>query len=332
MSYSAERKRSSTGVIGSGARMRIALAGDDGYARHIGALLCSLFENQSGRYRIDVFLLSRRISARNCGHLITICERYGSQLTVCPVAADVFCNAPVPAHYSPVNYFRLLLPALVDPAVDRVLYLDGDMIVLGPLDEAWEADIADVAVGAVADGKRLPADAPAAVPQDGASFNSGFLLLNLDYWRRHGVMEQLFAFIGEQGARGVMRYVDQDALNAVLGNRWRPLPLKFNVQPSAFVPDRRTVFSEAEKAASRQAPIVIHFCGPRKPWHLRSAHPENRAYWRYARLTPWNGLGYSDFTIDAWARRDFGKIVSRTSSPALYRIIQRAYHRVSRRR
>lgn len=319
-------------MIRNDARMRIALAGDDGYARHIGALLCSLFENQSGRYRIDVCILSRAISPRNCGHLIAICERYGSQLTVCPVAADVFRDAPAPAHYSPVNYFRLLLPALVDPAIDRVLYLDGDMIVLGPLDEVWETDISDVAVGAVADGKRLPEDAPAVVPHHRTSFNSGFLLLNLDYWRRQGIMEQLLAFIGEQGAHGVMRYVDQDALNAVLGDRWRPLPLRFNVQPSAFVPERRTVFSESEKAASRQAPVVIHFCGPKKPWHVRSPHPENRAYWRYARLTPWNGLGYSDFTIDAWARHDLEKIVSQTTSPGLYRMIQRAYRRVSRRR
>lgn len=318
-------------MTSSDARMRIAVAGDDGYARHIGALLCSLFENQSGRYRIDVFLLSKDISPHSCGHLLAICRRYGSQLTVCPIAADVFGDAPAPAHYSTVNYYRLLLPMLIDPAIDRVLYLDGDMIVLGPLDEAWETDITGVAVGAVGDGKRLPDDAPDVVAQDSVLFNSGFLLFNLEYWRRYQILEKLLAFIRQQGDRGIMRYVDQDALNAVLGDQWRPLPLKFNVQPSVFVPKRRTVFSEEEKAASRQDPVVIHFCGPKKPWNFRSAHPQSGAYWRYARLTPWNGLGYTDFSIQEWATRDLKKVVSQAASPGMYRLLQRAYRRINRR-
>ncbi|HJQ84305.1 MAG TPA: glycosyltransferase family 8 protein [Candidatus Binatia bacterium] len=311
--------------------MRIALAGDDGYARHLGALLCSLFENQSGRYRIDVSVLSKDISPRNCGRLLTICRRFGSQLTVFPIDRDVFRQAPVPAHYSDVNYYRLLLPRLIDPRLDRILYLDGDIVVLGALDAAWETDVSDCALAAVKDGKRIREDGA----QPTAQFNSGVLLFNLAYWRRHAIVDDVLAFIRDPANQAAIRYVDQDALNAVVGTCWRALPLAFNVQPFAFAAKRRTAFSDEERAAAARDPVVLHFCGPRKPWNYQCEHPQRGVYWRYARLTPWQRQGYSDFSLTAWAekqRRRLAALVAGTAPPAMSRLLRVMYHQVVGRR
>jgi lipopolysaccharide biosynthesis glycosyltransferase len=223
--------------------MVIALAGDDAYARHIGALACSLLENRSGRYPIDIFILSKDISARNRGYLSDVCSRYGSRLTFLSVDPDVFADAPVPAHYSDVNYYRLLLPALLDPGMGKVLYLDADIIVRAPLDDVWETDVTDVALCAVRDGKRLPEHGQRGTREDPVPFNSGVLLLNLDYWRARHVLDDVLRFIRQPENHGVLRYVDQDALNAVVQDQWWPLPLVFNVQPFVFGPNRRTIFA-----------------------------------------------------------------------------------------
>jgi lipopolysaccharide biosynthesis glycosyltransferase len=306
-------------------RMRIAVAGDDSYARHIGALLCSIFENQSGKYRIDVFVLSKDISSEHSAHLLTICRRYGSQLTILPVDQDTFRNAPAQAYYTDVNYYRLLLPELLDARIDRILYLDSDIIVLAPLDDVWQTDVTSFAAAAVPDGRRLRDDEMPGTADRTVPVNSGLLLLNLDHWRRQRVFDQILAFIRQPDNETMLRYVDQDALNAVLAGRCRSLPLRFNVQPFVFDPARRTVFSADERALALKDPAVIHFCGPRKPWHYRCVHPYRSLYWKYARMTPWRGTGYVDLSLPEWALR-----LSTMAPPVIYDLLRVIYRRATR--
>ena len=100
-------------------------------------------------------------------------------------------------HISPVCYFRLLLPELLPSGVEKVLYLDCDLIIRDDLSSLWETDVSATAFAAaheldspavkarLVDGVRFHREL--GLTRDRARFNSGVLVLNLAQWRRsHG--------------------------------------------------------------------------------------------------------------------------------------------------
>jgi lipopolysaccharide biosynthesis glycosyltransferase len=119
-------------------------------------------------------------------------------------------------------------------------------------------------------------------------FNSGLLLLNLAALRRDGMSARLAAF-GREGARR-LKWPDQDALNALLGERCLPLHPRWNCQNSLFYyPWARRTFDAGTVAEALRDPAILHFEGGGivKPWHYLSRHPYRARYLEHRRATPW---------------------------------------------
>ncbi len=46
-------------------------------------------------------------------------------------------------------------------------------------------------------------------------------------------------------------------------------------------------FSKEELREAKINPIIIHYTGGSKPWHLKNTHPYKQLYWKYLRMTPY---------------------------------------------
>ena len=121
--------------------------------------------------------------------------------------------------YTIGSMFRVMLPELL-PDVDKIIYLDADILVNRDIKELWDTDIQDYCLAAVPDYSTvngLETPYPVANQEVPAShyFNSGVLYMNLDRIRAKGSMhEKVLNYLEENpGAR----LLDQDALNAVYG-------------------------------------------------------------------------------------------------------------------
>lgn len=183
--------------------------------------------------------------------------------------------------------YRLLIPELLPQSVQRVLYLDSDMVVLDDITELWGIDLEGRALGAV---REIPSeeDARMRLERFGPGhvyFNSGVLLLDLNTWRRERLAARVWAAMA--AGKGEYRYPDQDALNAVFDGRWKRLPDRWNMQ-RLFTKVRASELgvSLGEYARMALRPGIIHFTGNPKPWRGKQRHPFNWAYWRAARATP----------------------------------------------
>lgn len=186
-------------------------------------------------------------------------------------------------------WYRVLLPELL-PDVDRVLYLDADMIVAAPLDDLWSLDMSRHPVGAVTNPLYpwMSSDflIPLGVPRIVDYFNSGMLLMHLDCWRDASLVDDVSAFV-ERGI-GLDAWPDQNVLNAVLWRRRLPLPPRWNSMSVVFdLDDEQLPYSAEEIDAARHDPAVIHYNGPYKPSHYRSKHPYRRLYFEHLEQTPW---------------------------------------------
>lgn len=198
-----------------------------------------------------------------------------------------------------VSCARLVLPEVLTD-VDRLLYLDADTLVLRAVGELYRAPLQGRPVGAVRNVvEAAAADRLRSLGADPQRYlNSGVLLMDLEELRRRGTAAALTACVRERGDR--LLWVDQDALNLVLGDDWHELPPRWNAQNSlwSWTSEAVEVFGVDAVADATRAPAVLHFEGPWlcKPWHYLCTHPWADEYRRTLAETPWGGAPLTDRT------------------------------------
>ena len=170
--------------------------------------------------------------------------------------------------YTEAASLRLLLPELL-PELDKILYLDCDIIVRQDLTRLWnETDLGDNYLAAVYEAAiEGQAERFRALGCDPAKyFNSGFLLMNLKQMRAEHVSEKLL----EACRVPYLEFPDQDALNQVCQGRVLPLSPFYNSIRTFFIPKYKPDFvrqygEDLWDKVQREA--TIHYTGG-KPWNL----------------------------------------------------------------
>ncbi len=179
---------------------------------------------------------------------------------------------------SKVAYARYYLAEFL-PDVSRCVYLDTDLIVLRDLAEADGIDLQGHIVGAVRDisvrqGRGLDdLKERLGLSDPGSYFNSGFLIIDLDEWRRQSVQQQLVEVSTAMFDR--LHSQDQDALNVVLEGRTKLLDVHWN--------------TSQYEADAPFADGVLHLIGTVKPWHHDYAYKFKGLFFEHLDRTAFSG-------------------------------------------
>lgn len=198
------------------------------------------------------------------------------------VGGEATRHLPALGRFGTIVWLRFLLPTLL-PEVDRLLYLDADVLVTSDLSDCFDTPLDDAPIAAVRN--VLPAVewtrvAALGLIDPSEYFNSGVLLMNLEQLRREHLLERCADVTAAMGPRIV--WPDQDVLNVLFSGRWRALPARTNAQQSFFVwPElAKAVIGDDEWRAAVDDPAIVHFEGPdiNKPWNAWSTHPYRDRY------------------------------------------------------
>ena len=130
---------------------------------------------------------------------------------------------PVRAHYSLDTYSRLWLADFFPESVERVLYLDSDLIVVGDIQELWDSDLNGKLLAAAS----IPGSTKCeflSIPESYGYFNAGVILTDLRQWRETRAIDELVAFVAANPDKLVD--VDQDVLNPLCQRSCRPDRIK----------------------------------------------------------------------------------------------------------
>jgi len=266
--------------------VNIACATDDAYAPHCATMLRSLFaHNDAASLRIHV-LHDAGLSGDARQRLEQMVTGAGSTLRWLELAPAQLEGFP-DDRFHITCWYRVLLPDLL-PRETRMLYLDSDMLVRGPLLSLWQQDLAGKLFGAVINPLYpfMP-DHPAALGLGGIREypNSGVMLMDLAAMRAAGLVEKLRAYAA---AHRRNPYPEQDALAVVCRGQWLALDPRWNAQSTVFdVAPERLPFAREAVLAARSDPAIVHFIGPLKPWHYLCRHPLRHEYAAHRRRTPW---------------------------------------------
>jgi hypothetical protein len=175
----------------------------------------------------------------------------------------------VPGHVPAESLGRLVLHRVLDPIYDRVLYLDGDTLILGNIRPLLDHEPPAGTIGAVRDLVWLTRCCDRAAARDwweryaseiglkdpDAYFNAGVLSFRRDDMQE--ISDAALQFFIENS--GQCQFHDQSALNTVCNERLTELWPGFNYHGP---------YQELIPVAVAK-PAIVHFTGPVKPWVFR---------------------------------------------------------------
>lgn len=271
--------------------IHVATAFDNNYVQHAGVMLCSLFSNNPDE-NFHLHLFCHHVEQPSLRKLEEFLTGHHCVVHFYDVSLDNEKKLVVSGHISIASYLRVFLPAYLDSSIEKILYLDPDIIVKGNISELWETDVSNFYLAAVEnvtpERKEILSDV-----DEYRYFNAGVLLINIMYWREHKVMEKVVSFIENNHTR--LKWHDQDALNAVLYNKWLAVHPKYNMQGALFM-DEFSCFrgNPDELKEAIDSPAIIHYSTPLKPWHYLSFHPYTNEYFNYLVHTPWQAFEPTD--------------------------------------
>lgn len=269
--------------------MNIACATDNNFAPYCGIMLTSLFENNKD-HSFTVYILTKGLSKENTDKLNKLASLYQQTITMIELDSNTFTACPIKEDdpVSIVAYYRLALPFVLPTDIHKVLYLDVDMIVNKQIDNLYSIDINDVALSACVD---LNIDevtlSKVGVPKE-QYFNSGVLLINLDFWRRSHIAEGCFKFIIDNP--DLITYWDQDALNATLHNVIPFMDITYNFLTTNLEKQFYNDYSDEIKQRvlqCAQQPTIIHFTAGEKPWKTICDSPYKSFFKYYKKKSLW---------------------------------------------
>ena len=232
--------------------IHVAIACNDAYAFPARVLISCVLRHVSAPVRFH--LLSTGISDDSIASLRSL-FRPGSQhgLDVYNNLAITFPLSPHCAHISRDTYLRFLLPEVL-VGIDKVIYLDIDILVRGDIAPLWNADIGTAAIAGVVEEQMFTNGYPQSIGmKPGAPyFNAGVLLMNLLKIRQLNLPERW----KQIAAKGEFRFLDEDIINIACEGMFAELSMFWNFN---------MYYYRVYKAQKRKAKI-IHFTGPEKPW------------------------------------------------------------------
>lgn len=269
-------------------RMNILITLDRNYLPALRVLLCSMLINNPGE-AFAVHIVSDALTPEDLAPLMRLCARFDATVSLLPVEDSWFRQAPTLRYYSRAMYYRLLAAPLLPDAMDRILYLDPDMLVIGPLRPLYDTALGGALYGACIHKGLVNLTDPVnrirlSTYEAEGYFNSGMLLMNLPLIRRDVRAEDVFDYTRKN--RQLLVLPDQDILNGLYGSRILPLDeCLWNYDARRY--NEYLLASQGERDVGwvMRSTSILHFCGRRKPWNASYRGRFGALYKHYMQLT-----------------------------------------------
>ena len=279
--------------------INIVCCGDEKYAMAMATMVYSASVNLSRYYRLRVFVIDGGISPASQQRFNEkIASRDNVEVEWVKIDLAQLTDLPTVGHLLSSVYLRLLMGDVLPTELDRVIYLDVDMLVEGDLSELWKEEFGQATVLAVRNYSRsfmrsylpLPGVDPLRRRRE-RYFNSGVMLVNLNRWREEKIGRAALEYIREH--RAAIQFGDQDGLNAVLFGKWEELDISWNAQVDKLLNPQQLGQGEMYDEIRRRRdellyrPRIQHFTGDKKPWHAGRFKPVRGAFLRYLHECQW---------------------------------------------
>jgi len=247
---------------------------DRNYLKVLSVMLYSLSQSDpEGVY--TVYVVNNTLTEEDFASLSALLPR--TELVNVRVPEDLLQNAPVSDRYPTEMYYRLFAARYLPQQLERILYLDPDLVVLHSLRSLYQIDFDSKLFAAAShiesrtfrelNRRRLH------LSEHAKYLNSGVMMMNLALLRKESP-QTIIDYI--QSHKATLLLPDQDVLNALYADRTVPLdPMVYNLGEK-YLRLKNLHLPPQEKLTLdwvRSNTAIVHYYGRNKPWkeHYRGS-------------------------------------------------------------
>ena len=248
--------------------VRIVLITDNKYVRQTRTVIRSINANKSKKTNIEVNVIGVGLSEKDIKKIKSE-SKLKTKIKVIDLPGGSNQNPDV----TRADYAKFKLCSIF-PNTEKILYLDGDIIVLKDLSQLYNTDIENYYIASVDDLECGWIDY-----REERYFNNGVMLLNLKKMREDNIEEKLIDYKKNDK---INRLMTQDAFNAVLYKKVKFLPIIYDTFAQEFndkyileilkivlknnFDEKLYPYKTAEEY--KNAVVIIHYTGTYnvKPW------------------------------------------------------------------
>lgn len=260
---------------------------DNGYIVPTTVAITSLIANKHSDSLYQIFILAKDLSVENQ----TVLQKFNQS----DVQLQIIKTQPEQAyvgvtsnntHVSATALYKFSLADLFS-TYDKLLYLDGDVLVRQDLSDFYAINLMGTYAAVVKDYRAIvskPNPMEFLPVKHRAYFNSGVMLLNLKLMREHGLKNKLIDY----RLHGINHFMDQDTLNVVFDENVIYLPITYNGMYSTLThfsaEDICTYYSmEPQTSVDKicDSCQILHLCSPTKPWNYLDSWHAKEWYFYY---------------------------------------------------
>lgn len=251
-------------------------------------MLESLFDHNSN---IDIYLLYSDLKEEELKALDDFITNKNAVLFPLKINSGTFAEAPTLKYISKETYYRLLAAELLPDTLDRLLWLDADIIVAKNIEKFYKTNFDGNCLVACSYGTPMQKTIDdncerLGIVDSSKYFNAGVLLYNMEALRKLDVRKLIDQCFKDQPA---LTFPGQDITNLIFYNQVKIEDYRYY---NAMI---HCIANPEELHFMRENAAIIHFPGEAKPWKFHD-------------------LPFSDLWMDYYNRSPYGKTPIRRNS------------------
>jgi lipopolysaccharide biosynthesis glycosyltransferase len=280
---------------------------DGNYIQHACVMIASLRDKIAAERDCHVYFFYSNCSSDDLRKLESTFDAYrgtniGVELLACEFGLDKVLKAKK-SYMTAAVYDKLLIYEKLPADVEKVLFLDADIVLLSDPALLYDTQLDGAILAAVRDEifKRFSARAQETIGVSADSyFNSGVLLIDLNLWRKFAISQRSLDFCLTKGHLTELH--DQDAFNHAVNGAWKPISPLWNPRSNNLIDDGSGKLTQVSRydVYQKKLAYLVHFSGRNKPWLYMSHHPMKKIYLRYLRSTRFSDYKFPDYNTRNW--------------------------------
>lgn len=266
----------------------VIFATDTNYAKYTSVAINSILENKKSDTKICFFLLvDKEFSEKNKQILTKQVQKYNSYIEF--VQMDDFFESITMQieHITYHTFYRLVIPKIF-PFLDKLIYLDGDTIINGNIENLYDIDIEGYYLAGVIAPVFVNKKHQERLKINTENYvNAGVLLINNKLLIKDDLMPEFLKHINYN-----YDCQDQDIINVVCAGKIKNIPLINNLMSKYFGNYQKFTkqgnYTVEEFESAMRNPFIIHYADKVKPWDDKNCSLASY-WWKNAKETPYFG-------------------------------------------
>jgi lipopolysaccharide biosynthesis glycosyltransferase len=271
-------------INSSNNKIDVLLASDENYSLPLLVTLTSILENNISNNFIYFHIINNNISENKINEIRKLENKYNCKINLYKFDINKLKDYPIYGHLTNTAYLRLFIHNILPENIDKLIYLDCDIVCLKDIELLYKQDLNNFPVAAVKDVKSKELLRLKHFSNISKYFNSGVMLINFPLWRKFVNANTVSEILKNQN--NIICDADQEILNKIFTNNWKELKPKYNLDI------KHKVFKKVPKNT-----ILLHYSDKIKPWNYVYPYNNKKYFFKYLKISNQSIKSSNSFSV-----------------------------------